>query len=88
VGELLRSEKLRQASFKATSPYFSKAARDHGVYRGKVRLSVCLSNAPKKMFFLEFVKALQRILSLNTLSGTTGKTASLAIIFTILRSVA
>jgi hypothetical protein len=37
MGEFLESEKLHQAEFKASSPYFSNAARADGVYKGKPR---------------------------------------------------
>jgi hypothetical protein len=37
MGEFLESEKLHQAKFKASSPYFSNAARADGVYKGKSR---------------------------------------------------
>lgn len=37
MGEFLESEKLHQAGFKASSPYFSIAARANGVYKGKSR---------------------------------------------------
>lgn len=37
MGKFLESEKLRQAEFKASSPYFSNAARADGVYKGKLR---------------------------------------------------
>jgi len=37
MGRFLESEKLRQAEFKASSPYFSNAARADGVYKGKLR---------------------------------------------------
>jgi len=41
MGNFLESEKRRQAKFKATSIYFSIAARSDGVYKGKPR-SFCL----------------------------------------------
>lgn len=37
MGKFLESEKRRLTTFKATSPYFSDAARADGVYRGKPR---------------------------------------------------
>ena len=37
MGRFLESEKIRQAEFKASSPYFSSAARYDGVYRNKMR---------------------------------------------------
>jgi hypothetical protein len=41
MGKFLESEKLQQAGFKATSPYFSNTARADGIYKGKLR-SFCL----------------------------------------------
>jgi hypothetical protein len=41
MGEFLRIEKLRQAKFKASSAWFSDAARTDGVYKGEVR-TFCL----------------------------------------------
>lgn len=41
MGEFLRVEKTRQASFRKESPYFSDAARADGIYKGKV-YSFCL----------------------------------------------
>lgn len=41
MGKFLESEKLQQAKFKATLPYFSNAARADGIYKGKSR-SFCL----------------------------------------------
>jgi hypothetical protein len=35
MGEFLKSEKTRQASFRTGSPYFSDAARADGIYKGK-----------------------------------------------------
>jgi hypothetical protein len=37
MSTFLQSEKVRQAEFKASSHYFSAAARGEGIYRGKVR---------------------------------------------------
>jgi hypothetical protein len=37
VGEFLKVEKVQQARFKASSPYFSDAARADGIYKGKPR---------------------------------------------------
>ena len=37
MGRFLEREKIRQAEFKASSPYFSSAARYDGVYRNKSR---------------------------------------------------
>lgn len=37
MGQFLEAEKLRQAAFKASSPYFSDAARGDGIYKGKPR---------------------------------------------------
>ncbi len=37
MGKFLESEKPKQAQFKATSPYFSEAARFDGIYKGKAR---------------------------------------------------
>lgn len=37
MGKFLESEKPHQAKFKATSPYFSDAARADGIYKGKPR---------------------------------------------------
>ncbi len=37
MGKFLELEKPRQAGFKATSPYFSDAARTDGIYKGKSR---------------------------------------------------
>jgi len=37
MGEFLESEKVQQAKFKASSPYFSNAARADGIYKGKAR---------------------------------------------------
>lgn len=37
MSKFLESEKRRQAEFKASSPYFSNAARADGVYKGKLR---------------------------------------------------
>jgi hypothetical protein len=44
MGRFLETEKLRQVSFKVTSPYFSSGARPDGVYKGKPR-PFCLSRA-------------------------------------------
>jgi hypothetical protein len=41
MGKFLKSEKTRQASFRAGSPYFSDAARADGIYKGRAR-SFCL----------------------------------------------
>ena len=41
MGRFLEAERHRQAKFKASSSYFSKAARSDGVYKGKPR-SFCL----------------------------------------------
>lgn len=41
MGKFLEAERQRQAKFKASSLYFSEAARSDGVYRGKPR-SFCL----------------------------------------------
>lgn len=41
MGRFLEAERLRQAEFKASSPFFSEAARADGVYKGKPR-SFCL----------------------------------------------
>jgi len=41
MGRFLESEKPKQAQFKASSPYFSDAARSEGVYKGKPR-AFCL----------------------------------------------
>jgi hypothetical protein len=37
MGEFLESEKQHQAEFRASSPYFSDAARADGIYKGKAR---------------------------------------------------
>jgi hypothetical protein len=37
MGEFLEAEKLRQAAFKASSPYFTDAARADGIYRDRPR---------------------------------------------------
>lgn len=37
MGKFLESEKAQQGSFKASSPYFSDAARGDGIYKGKAR---------------------------------------------------
>ena len=37
MGKFLDAERIRQADFKATSPYFSEAARADGIYRGEPR---------------------------------------------------
>jgi len=37
MGQFLEAEKLRQAAFKGSSPYFSDAARADGPYRGRPR---------------------------------------------------
>lgn len=37
MGKFLESEKLRQAEFKASSSYFSNAARADGIYKGRPR---------------------------------------------------
>ncbi|MCP9446708.1 MAG: hypothetical protein NNA22_03945, partial [Nitrospira sp.] len=37
MGKFLEREKLRQADFKASFPYFSNAARADGVYKGRSR---------------------------------------------------
>ena len=37
MGKFLEAERLRQAAFKASSPYFSDAARADGLYRRKLR---------------------------------------------------
>jgi hypothetical protein len=37
MGEFLESEKQQQEKFKASSPYFSDAARAHGIYKRKAR---------------------------------------------------
>ncbi len=41
MGKFIEAERNRQAKLKASSPYFSEAARSEGVYRGKPR-SFCL----------------------------------------------
>ena len=41
MGRFLESEKPKQAQFKASSPFFSDAARSEGVYKGKPR-AFCL----------------------------------------------
>lgn len=41
MGRFLEAERLRQAEFKASSPFFCEAARVDGVYKGKPR-SFCL----------------------------------------------
>ena len=37
MGQFLEAERSRQAAFKASSPYFSDAARADGIYRRKPR---------------------------------------------------
>jgi hypothetical protein len=37
MGQFLEAEKLRHITFKATSPYFTEAARADGMYKGKPR---------------------------------------------------
>ena len=41
MGKFLESEKKRLSIFKSESPYFTEAAREDGVYKGKPR-SFCL----------------------------------------------
>ena len=51
MGKFLESEKLHQADFKATSPYFSDAARADGVYKGKPRpFCLPLEHAEENLF--------------------------------------
>jgi hypothetical protein len=51
MGEFLESEKLQQAKFKASSPYFSEEACADGVYRGKARpFCLPLKYAEKNLF--------------------------------------
>lgn len=51
MGEFLESEKAQQAKLKASSPYFSDAARADGIYKGKARpFCLPLEHAEENLF--------------------------------------
>ena len=56
MGEFLEEERLQQARFKESSPYFSEAARPEGSYRGKPR-PFCLPAARAEENLFEGIRA-------------------------------
>ena len=87
MGRFLESEKIRQAEFKASSPYFSSAARYDGVYRNKMRPFCLPAEDADKIFFQKFENPLLIILPRTKSNGMMVKMANQVIIFVIHRFV-